>query len=89
MIRQRMYFLYVVPQNGKTYYRKTRDEELELLLCRKYGRIFAVSGFSRAAKVITCAMSADGKEYTTVIKDLPLGGFEKGISNEVVPGKIK
>lgn len=47
------YYLYIVPQTGKVY--RTRDfhKGLEKQLCQKYGRIFAISGYSKAAKIVT------------------------------------
>jgi hypothetical protein len=52
-MKQSDYYLYIVPQTGKVY--KTRDfnRSLEKQLCQKYGRIFAISGYSRAAKIVT------------------------------------
>ena len=52
-MKQSDYYLYIVPQTGKVY--KTRDfnRSLENQLCQKYGRIFAISGYSRTAKIVT------------------------------------
>jgi hypothetical protein len=51
-MKQSDYYLYIVPQTGKVY--KTRDfnRSLEKQLCQKYGRIFAISGYSKAAKIV-------------------------------------
>jgi hypothetical protein len=64
-MKQSDYYLYIVPQTGKVY--KTRDfnRSLEKQLCQKYGRIFAISGYSRAAKIVTLVEEPSYEESLT------------------------
>jgi hypothetical protein len=64
-MKQSDYYLYIVPQTGKVY--KTRDfnRSLEKQLCQKYGRIFAISGYSRAAKIVTLVENPYEESLTT------------------------
>lgn len=64
-MKQSDYYLYIVPQTGKVY--KTRDfnRSLEIQLCQKYGRIFAISGYSRAAKIVTLVESPYRESLST------------------------
>ena len=59
------YYLYIVPQTGKVY--KTRDfnKSLEKQLCQKYGRIFAISGYSKAAKIVALVEEPYEESLTT------------------------
>lgn len=52
-MKQSDYYLYIVPQIGKVYKTKDFNKSLEKQLCQKYGRIFAISGYSKAAKIVT------------------------------------
>ena len=67
---QSNYYLYIIPQTGKVY--KTRDfnRSLEKQLCQKYGRIFAISGYSKAAKILT--LVDDCFELTTTYSNKEL-----------------
>ena len=69
-MKQSDYYLYIVPQTGKVY--RTRDfhEGLEKQLCQKYGRIFVISGYSRAAKILT--LVDDCLELTTAYSNKEL-----------------
>ena len=64
-MKQSDYYLYIVPQTGKVY--KTRDfnRSLEKQLCQKYGRIFAISGYSRAAKIVALVESPYRESLST------------------------
>ena len=64
-MKQSDYYLYIVPQTGKVY--KTRDfnRSLEKQLCQKYGRIFAISGYSRAAKIVALVENPYEESLTT------------------------
>ena len=52
-MKQSDYYLYIVPQVGKVYRTRDFNRSLEKQLCQKYGRIFAISGYSKAAKIVT------------------------------------
>ena len=64
-MKQSDYYLYIVPQTGKVY--KTRDfnKGLEKQLCQEYGRIFAISGYSKAAKIVSLVHCPDEVGITT------------------------
>jgi hypothetical protein len=64
-MKQSDYYLYIVPQTGKVY--KTRDfnKSLEKQLCQKYGRIFAISGYSKAAKIVALVEEPYEESLTT------------------------
>ena len=64
-MKQSDYYLYIVPQTGKVY--KTRDfnRSLEKQLCQKYGRIFAISGYSKAAKIVALVEEPYEESLTT------------------------
>ena len=65
-MQQSDYYLYIVPQTGKVYRTKDFNSNLERQLCQKYGRIFAISGYSKAAKIISLVRDDRLYELDTV-----------------------
>lgn len=68
------YYIYIVPQTGKVYKCADFSKSLEKALCNKYGRIFAVSGYSKSVKIISPCKDYDTGELETVssFKELKL-----------------
>lgn len=64
-MKQSDYYLYIVPQTGKVYRTRDFDESLEKRLCQEYGRIFAISGYSKAAKIVTLVKEQYEESLTT------------------------
>ena len=64
-MKQSDYYLYIVPQTGKVYRTRDFDESLEKQLCQEYGRIFAISGYSKAAKIVTLVKEQYEESLTT------------------------
>jgi hypothetical protein len=60
------YYLYIIPQTGKVYRLKDFSHTIETILCRRYGRIFAISGYSKAAKIISLSRDDRTGELTSV-----------------------
>ena len=64
-MKQSDYYLYIVPQTGKVYRTIDFNRNLEKQLCQKYGRIFAISGYSKAAKIVALVEEQYEKYLTT------------------------